>query len=489
MGRISKFFSSLLSRKKEEPNWISNPLHEDSAEGHTMYNPLYGTAELEPEHLYSPARIPAPAPTDMTSQFRAVDSSGFNFGKWSYRNDSDYHQIEQLIQAYNDSLQGTDSGARLKARAALMRAAADYMMKNTLDKDQHQGRKGHIENLFLQLAQTANSDQRIDETLEDITPGLQGLSGTGHDQTTDTIKDIFARTARGEDMSAQGAAGGPVASDALRAIVTTTLGQFDTRTQTAGGHALNQISPNFNGNTTDTFFDESGEGYSTSTFTTQVSGDPENFANYTDVAGTMLHEMTHGTDHSTFGNAMTLGIARDASPDQIKAEMAKRKRVIAAIDAASQAKEGDSSSLSFAKSRLRDRAEYGGAQDKAWLQYFRATHTKAGKGESSSTATAAQKASYAAEKQQLSALYDMQAAGSSHITDKMSPAIAAFQNPDFNFTLLNEYDAVLPQLLMSQQLGGLAIPEKTMRLIKAAALDSHAGRAIARERKEFEAGR
>ena len=59
----------------------------------------------------------------------------------------------------------------------------------------------------------------------------------------------------------------------------------------------------------------------------------------------------------------------------------------------------------------------------------------------------------------------------------------------FNFTLLNEYDAVMPQMLMTTLLGGHKMPDKAMRLIKAAALEAHANRTTAWERQQFAAGK
>ena len=131
----------------------------------------------------------------MTSGYQAVDASGFNFGKRAYRSDQDYQRIGKLIQAYNQSLQTGQGQDKLEARAALMQAASSYMMKNTLDKDQHQGRKGHIENLFLQLAKTATSDQEVTETLGDISGDLHSLSGSGADQQVhaDMLLEIITR--------------------------------------------------------------------------------------------------------------------------------------------------------------------------------------------------------------------------------------------------------------------------------------------------------
>ena len=158
-------------------------------------------------------------------------------------------------------------------------------------------------------------------------------------------------------MTAAGGKGGDVASDALQAIVRGTMAQFDTKTRTSDGFARNGISPTFNGNSTDVFYDDSGDSYSRSSFTTfPGAGDIHSLSSYSDVAGTMLHEMTHGIDHNVFENTLTLGVDKNASEEELKKIMMHRQQVLNALGAIGGEKGVDQASANLINNRI----EYGG---------------------------------------------------------------------------------------------------------------------------------
>lgn len=101
---------------------------------------------------------PAPAPPQHT-----VDTGKFNFGKRSYRKDSELKNFKKLLNAYNTG------GGTPEQEIALMQAASSYISEHSTGKRaRHKGRTAMMENVLYQLTMKGGTMDRANANIDRI---------------------------------------------------------------------------------------------------------------------------------------------------------------------------------------------------------------------------------------------------------------------------------------------------------------------------------